>query len=150
MASIGAFASLPLAERAAAARQYVKAAGLGVLFGLMAIYSLTASLDRVAGGKDTAVATVQGDNNRTSLAKEGYETAKAAKETECASGRGKKCRDAEAALEAARKVYMAAPPKREEDLGRSASPPLCHSSLPARYSSTSRLSCRSPSSSARS
>jgi len=117
MASIGAFASLPLAERAAAARQYVKAAGLGILFGLMAIYSLTASLDRVAGGKDTAVATVQGDNNRTSLAKEGYETAKAAKETECASGRDKKCRDAEAALEAARKVYMAAPPKREEDSG---------------------------------
>ncbi len=117
MASLGAFAALPLAERAAAARQYAKAAGLGVLFALMATYSLTASLDRVAGGKDTAVATVAGDNTRTTLAKEGYETAQRAVTAECASGRGRKCRDAEAALAEARKVYSAAPATRVEDSG---------------------------------
>jgi hypothetical protein len=117
MASGGALAALPLAERAWKAGQPLKALGLGVLFTLMAAYSLTASLDRVAGQKDNAVATVAGDNNRTGLAKEGYETAKTAAATECANGRGKKCRDAEAALDAARKAYMAAPATRTEDSG---------------------------------
>jgi hypothetical protein len=114
-ASIGAAASLPLAERAAKAGQWAKALGLVVFFLLMVGVSLTASIARVGGKHDSEVSAVRVENARISLAHEAYETAQRSAEAECATGRGPRCRAAEHTIVEARKALQSAPIKKVDD-----------------------------------
>jgi hypothetical protein len=52
VASIGASAALPLAERAAKTRQAAKAVGLALFFVVMVAFSFCASVERIGGKRD--------------------------------------------------------------------------------------------------
>lgn len=115
VASIGAAAALPLAERAAKASQKAKALGLALFFLLMVCFSFSASVDRVGGKKDGEIAAARTDNNRVALAREAYTTAQKAAEAECAKIRGTRCRAAEKTASEARKSLAEKPAERVED-----------------------------------
>jgi hypothetical protein len=115
VASIGAAAALPLAERAAKAKQMAKSIGLALFFLLMVAFSFTASVDRVGGRRDSETASARGDNTRVVLLREGYEAAKKTAAAECASGQGKKCRAAEEAVAKAREALASKPTERVEN-----------------------------------
>jgi hypothetical protein len=101
-----AAATPPLAERAAKAGQPAKAAALWLFFALAVSFSLIASVTRSSGHRDAQVAAIQQNNIKTHLANEAYETAVANRVADCASGRGPRCRAAEAILTEARRALV--------------------------------------------
>ncbi len=115
VASIGAAAALPLAERAAKAKQAAKAVGLSLFFLLMVAFSFTASVDRVGGRRDSETAGARGDNARVVLLREGYAAAQKTAAAECASGQGKRCRAAEETERKAREALAEKPAERVEN-----------------------------------
>jgi hypothetical protein len=115
VASIGAAAALPLAERAAKAGQIAKAIGLALFFLLMVAFSFTASVDRIGSKRDGEVVSARGDNTRVKLAREAYEAAQRTAKAECEPVRGRKCRAAEEAVTKARESLSAKPAERVED-----------------------------------
>jgi hypothetical protein len=115
VASIGASAALPLAERAAKTRQAAKAVGLALFFVVMVAFSFCASVERIGGKRDGETASARSDNERVKLLREGYNAAKKTADAECAKGQGKKCRAAEEAVTKARESLGAKPAERVVD-----------------------------------
>jgi hypothetical protein len=115
VATIGAAAALPLAERAAKAKQVAKAIGLALFFLLMVCFSFSASVDRVGGKRDGETVSARSDNERVRLAREAYKAAQKTAKAECATGQGKRCRTAEEAVTKARESLSAKPAERVED-----------------------------------
>jgi hypothetical protein len=115
VASIGASAALPLAERAAKTRQAAKAVGLALFFVVMVAFSFCASVERIGGKRDGETASARSDNERVKLLREGYNAAKKTADAECAKGQGKKCRAAEDAVTKARESLSAKPAERVVD-----------------------------------
>jgi hypothetical protein len=93
-----AAATPPFAERTAKAGEPAKAAALWLFFALAVSFSLTASITRAGGHRDAQTAATQQSNIKTRLIKQAYEMAVADRQAECATGRGPKCRAAEAPL----------------------------------------------------
>jgi hypothetical protein len=110
-----AAATPPLAERAAKTGQPAKAVVLWLFFALAVSFSLTASVTRSGGHRDTQVAEVERRNIAARLAKEAYAIAAADRSAECASGRGPKCREAETQLSQARMALNLVAPIRAAD-----------------------------------
>ena len=110
-ASILAAASIPLAERAAKTGHWAKALGLGIVFTCMAAYALSASVERLGSFRDAKIGSVQADNARTGLAKEGYADAVKIRDRECTKP-GFKCRTAEEAVKKARERLLEKPVQR--------------------------------------
>jgi hypothetical protein len=115
--TICAAAALPIAERCAKEGQPLKAVALWIFFLLAVCFSLTASISRAGGHRDAEVAGNEAQNTKAKLAGEGYQSALAARDTECKSGRGNRCRNAEAGLEGARKALAGMPAARAADPG---------------------------------
>ena len=116
VASIGAAAALPLAERAAKARQAAKAAGLALFFLLMVAFSFCASVERIGGKRDGETAAARADNTRVVLMREGYEAAQKTAAAECAKSQAsRKCRAAEEAVTKAREGLASKPAERVVD-----------------------------------
>jgi hypothetical protein len=110
-----AAATPPLAERAAKTGQFAKAVVLWLFFALAVSFSLTASITRSGGHRDTQVVAVERGNVTARLAKDAYAIAVANRNAECASGRGPKCREAETHLSQARNSLRSAAPIRAAD-----------------------------------
>ncbi len=110
-----AAATPPLAERAAKTGQAAKTVVLWLFFALAVSFSLTASITRYGGYRDTQVAEAEQGNLSTQLAKDAYAIAVADRSAECASRRGPKCREAEARLSQARTALSSATPIRAAD-----------------------------------
>jgi hypothetical protein len=115
VASIGAAAALPLAERAAKTRQAAKAAGLALFFLVMVTFSFCASVERIGGKRDGETASARSDNERIKLLREGYDAAKKTADAECAKGQTKRCRTAEEAVNKAREGLTSKPAERVVD-----------------------------------
>lgn len=115
IASAGAAAAIPLAERAWKSGQTAKTVGLAVFFVAMLVFSLGASTERVGSKRDGETSSAQNVNKKALLAKEAYIAAQKTAEAECANGRGPRCRDAEKAVTKARSALVSAPEKRIED-----------------------------------
>jgi hypothetical protein len=115
VASIGAAAALPLAERAAKARQLAKAIGLAFFFLLMAAFSFTASVDRIGSKRDNETVAARSGNKRVRLVQEAYDAAKKTAGAECANGQTKACRAAQQAVKQARESLSAKPEERIEN-----------------------------------
>jgi hypothetical protein len=110
-----AAATPPLAERAAKTGQPAKAVVLWLFFALAVSFSLIASITRSGGYRDTLVADVERGNISARLAEDAYAIAAANRSAECASGRGRKCREAETQLSQARSALRLAAPIRAAD-----------------------------------
>jgi hypothetical protein len=110
-----AAATPPLAERAAKSGQPAKAVVLWLFFALAVSFSLTASITRYGGYRDTQVAEAEQGNITARLAKDAYAIAVADRSAECATGRGSKCRDAQTALIQARTALRLTAPTRVAD-----------------------------------
>jgi hypothetical protein len=95
--------------------QPAKALVLWLFFALAVSFSLTASITRSGGYRDTQVAEAERGNSTARLAKDTYEIAAANRRAECASGRGPKCREAETHLSQARNALRLAAPIRAAD-----------------------------------
>lgn len=116
-ATLAAAAALPIAERALVKGYWLKAIGLSLFFVIMLAFSFSTSVNRVGSKADGDAAASRGHNAKLELAKEAYEAAKASRQAECVSGRGTRCRAAEAAVTAARIAILAAPaPKAEASM----------------------------------
>ncbi len=110
-----AAATPPLAERTAMTGQPIKAVVLWLFFALAMSFSLTASITRSGGHRDTQVAEIERGNIAAQLANDAYAIAVATRGAECASGRGPKCREAETQLRQARRAFRLAAPIRAAD-----------------------------------
>jgi hypothetical protein len=110
-----AAATPPLAERAAKTGQPAKAVMLWLFFALAVSFSLTASITRSGGYRDSQVAEVERGNITAQLAKDAYAMAAANLSAECANGRGPKCRQADIRLGQARTALTQAAPIRTAD-----------------------------------
>ncbi len=115
VASIGAAAALPLAERAAKTRQAAKAAGLALFFLVMVAFSFCTSVERIGGKLDGETASARSDNERVKLLHEGYDAAKKTADAECAKGQTKRCRTAEETVNKAREGLSSKPSERVVD-----------------------------------
>ncbi len=115
LVTLCAAATPPLAERAAKTGQPIKAVVLWLFFALAVSFSLTASITRSGGYRDSQVAEIERDNITARLVKDAYAIAIANRSAECASGRGPKCREAEAQLSQARSALRLAAPIRAAD-----------------------------------
>jgi hypothetical protein len=113
-ASVGAAVALPFAERAAKQSHWFKTVGFALFFGLMAIYSVGASVDRIGSMRDKKVDLAKGDNAKARAARELYEARKRTAESEC-TVRGSKCRKAEALRDEALKELSDKPVERTVD-----------------------------------
>jgi hypothetical protein len=109
--------SPPFAERALKSGQWGKGAALWLFFLLAVAFSLTASITRSSGHRDGQVAGGELINVKAALAREAYDSALKARNDECKTGRGPKCRTAEAALDKARNDLAAAPAAKSADPG---------------------------------
>ena len=107
----------PFAERAFKTGQWGKGAVLWLFFAMAVAFSLTASITRSSGHRDDQVAGAELVNTKARLAQEAYADALLTRIAECKSGRGAKCRAAEAGLETARKVLAVAPAVKAADPG---------------------------------
>jgi hypothetical protein len=107
----------PMAERCVKEGAWLKAGCLWLFFSLAVAFSLSASISRAGGHRDNQVAQVEQSNGASTLARESYESAKAAAQAECATGRGSRCRNAETTLEGARKALAGMPAARAADPG---------------------------------
>jgi hypothetical protein len=114
-ATLAAAAALPIAERAAVRGYWLKAIGLGLFFATMLAFSFTTSVSRVGSKMDGEIAEAGSHNGKLILAGDAYHAAQEAQKTECATGRGSRCRDAEKATGAARLALAAAPAPKTED-----------------------------------
>ena len=74
--SVGAAGALPFMERSFKAHRWLSAIGLTLFFLLMSIFSMGASLDRIASKRDTEKAFTHTDNVRVELEREAYKAAK--------------------------------------------------------------------------
>lgn len=110
-----AAATPPFAERAAKTGQPAKAATLWLFFVLAVSFSLTASITRAGGHRDAQATGIEQNNIKTRMAKEAYEVAVANRMADCATGRGAKCRAAEAVLSTTRQVLIQVGPMRTAD-----------------------------------
>lgn len=108
-ATLSAAAALPIAERAWREGSRAKAFGFMLFFAGMLAYSFTTSVGRVSRNADNILAQAQGHNGKLALARQTYEDARNAALTECATGRGSRCRDAEAARAIAYNALMIQP-----------------------------------------
>jgi hypothetical protein len=88
---------------------------LWLFFALAMSFSLTASIARSGGYRDTQVAEAEQSNVTARLAKDAYEIAAANRRAECASGRGPRCREAETHLSQARAALRLTVPIRAAD-----------------------------------
>jgi hypothetical protein len=79
------------------------------------VFSLTASITRSGGYRDTQVGETERGNTTARLATEAYTIAVANRSAECASGRSPKCREAETRLGQARIALTQAAPIRSAD-----------------------------------
>lgn len=113
-ASVGAAAALPYAERAAKLSHWIKACGFTLLFLLMAVYSIGASVDRIGSMRDRKVDSAKVDNQKARAARELYEVRKKTMESEC-TVRGTKCRKAEELRDEALKMLSEKPGERTVD-----------------------------------
>jgi len=107
----------PFAERAFKTGQWGKGTVLWLFFTMAVAFSLTASITRSSAHRDDQVAGAELVNTKARLAQEAYADALLTRVTECKSGRGAKCRAAEASLAAARMVLAAAPAVKAADPG---------------------------------
>jgi len=107
----------PFAERAIRAGQWGKGAVLWLFFATAVAFSLTASITRSSAHRDGQVAGAELANTKARLAQEAYADAQLTRIAECKSGRGAKCRAAEASLETARMVLAVAPAIKATDPG---------------------------------
>ncbi len=115
IAVIGAAAALPFAEHAAKARQSAKAVGLVCFFLLMTTFSFSMSLERVGGRQDEESVNIHSENKNLSLAQDAFTTAKETAQKECNTGRGNKCREAEAEVKRTREALQKIPAQKEEN-----------------------------------
>jgi hypothetical protein len=113
-ASAGAAAALPFAERAVKQGDWFKASGFVLLFLLMAVYSIGASVDRIGSLRDGKTDSAKVDNAKVRTAHELYEVRKRTAESECIV-RGSKCREAERLRDEALKALSEKPAERTVD-----------------------------------
>lgn len=113
-ATLAAAAAIPIAERAILRGDVGKAAGFAIFFALMVVHSFTTAVGRTGSAADDALAAAKSHNGRIALLREALADAVQAAKTECASGRGTKCKDAEKAAREAREALLSAPAPKAE------------------------------------
>lgn len=107
----------PFAERCSKDGQPAKAALLWLFFSLAVGFSLTASIARTSSYSESRSASVEQTNAKAKLAREAYEQATAARDAECASGRGPKCKGLEDRADQLRSELATASPVQSADPG---------------------------------
>lgn len=118
LAGLAATACAPYIRTCWQNKQYDYVIGLIIMFKCFAVFSLGASLDRVASDLDSKVQNTKSRNLPAQLAMKAYnkaektfEEAEQAKIQECATGFGTKCRSRIKLLEQAKKAFQEAESK---------------------------------------